>query len=60
MLAKLEDVTSRTGRSRNGLVQMCSGYVLFRMEIAEESGTPVSFRYWLVFRPSMPLINPTS
>ena len=60
MLAKLEDVRSRTGRPRNGLVQMCSGYVLFRMEIAEASDTPVSFRYWLVFRPSMPLINPTS
>ena len=36
MLAKLEDVASRTGRSRNELVQMCIDYALARLEITEE------------------------
>ena len=36
MLATLEDVTSRTGRSRNGLVQMFIAYALARLEITEE------------------------
>ena len=33
MLAKLEDVASKTGRSRNELVQMCIDYALARLEI---------------------------
>ena len=36
MLAKLEDVASKTGRSRNELVQMCIDYALARLEITEE------------------------
>ena len=36
ILAKLEDVASRTGRSRNELVQMCIDYALARLEITEE------------------------
>ena len=35
MLAKLE-VASKTGRSRNELVQMCIDYALARLEITEE------------------------
>ena len=36
MLAKLEDAASKTGRSRNELVQMCIDYALARLEITEE------------------------
>lgn len=36
MLAKLEDVASKTGRSRNEFVQMCIDYALARLEITEE------------------------
>ena len=36
MLAKLEDVATQTGRTRNELVQMCIDYALARLEIPEE------------------------
>ena len=49
MLAKLEDVASKTGRSRNELVQMCIDYALVRLEITEESSTPVSLGTGLSF-----------
>lgn len=36
MLAKLENVATQTGRTRNELVQMCIDYALARLEIPEE------------------------
>ena len=36
MLAQLEEVVTKTGRSRNELVQMCIDYALARLEITEE------------------------
>ncbi|UWP69581.1 hypothetical protein [Subdoligranulum variabile] len=44
MLAKLEDAASKTGRSRNELVQMCIDYALARLEITEEKKQAVALK----------------